>query len=143
MARSDNIRRRIVYQSDGIRPEDLLAFIELRGFSDDWKRLGLDDDDLLGLQVAIMAGPRQPPVVAGTDGLRKIRFAPRRWKTGKSGAVRVGYVYFEEFGIVLLVVAYAKNEQDDLSASEKRAIRDLIRRQKQAFETRRFRKGEP
>ena len=138
MPSSHTVRGVLVYPSDQFQPEDLLTFVEMRGFSDDWKRLGLDDDDLLGLQVAIMADPRQPPVVPRTDGLRKIRFAPRRWNTGKRGAVRVCYVYFEEFGIVLLVVAYAKNERDDLAEADRKAVRELIRRQKQAFAQRHF-----
>ena len=75
-------------------------------------------------------------MVPGTDGLRKLRFAPSRWANGKRGAARVGYVYLEEFGIVLLVVAYAKNEQDDLSPDDKRIIRDMIRREREAMERR-------
>ena len=88
------------------------------------------------LQFGIMADPRGAPVVPGTDGLRKLRFASSRWGRGKRGAARVGYVYFEEFGVVLLVVAYAKNEQDNLSADDKRIIRDMIRRERAALEQR-------
>ncbi len=47
-------------------------------------------------------------------------------------------VYFEEFGIVLLVVAYAKNEQDNLSADDKRIIREMIRRERAALEQRTY-----
>lgn len=126
----------LVYSPDDVQPEDLLTFIELPGFGDDWKHLRLNDDDLWMLQFGIMADPRSAPVVPGTDGLRKLRFAPSRWGKGKRGAARVGYVYFEEFGIVLLVVAYAKNEQDNLSADDKRIIRDMIRRERTALEQR-------
>ena len=129
----------MIYDPAAFQPEDLLTFIELRGFRDDWKRLGLNDDDLSVLQFAIMAAPRDAPVVPVTDGLRKLRFAPARWGKGKRGAARVCYVYLEEFGIVLLVVAYAKNEQDDLSPDEKRIIRDMIRREKEALGKRHFR----
>ncbi len=126
----------MAYSPDDVQPEDLLTFIELPGFDDDWKRLRLNDDDLWMLQFGIMVEPRGAPVMSGTDGLRKLRFAPSRWGTGKRGAARVGYVYFEEFGIVLLVVAYAKNEQDDLSSDDKRIIRDMIRREREALERR-------
>ena len=125
-----------VYSPGDVQPEDLLTFIELPGFDDDWKHLGLNDDDLWMLQFGIMADPRGAPVVPGTDGLRKLRFAPSRWGRGKRGAARVGYVYLEEFGIVLLVVAYAKNEQDNLSSNDKRIIRDMIRRERAALEQR-------
>ena len=40
-------------------PEDLLHFVELDEFIDDWRSLGLDDEaDLFSLQMAIMADPR-------------------------------------------------------------------------------------
>jgi hypothetical protein len=45
---------------------------------------------------------------------------------GKSGGNRVCYVYFEEYSVVLLVLAYPKNEKDDLSDAEKKAIKKLI-----------------
>lgn len=109
-----------------LKPDDLLNFIELSGFEHDWKRLGLDDADLTALQLVIMAGGKQAPIVPGTGGLRKLRFAPAAWNTGKRGAVRVCFAYFEKVGIVLLIVAYGKNEKDNLTASEKQVIRQLI-----------------
>jgi hypothetical protein len=108
-------------------PEDFLVFVELEGFWDDWCDLGLDDEDLLALQVLIMIQPSRPPVIPGTGGLRKIRFAPARWKSGKSGAIRVCYVFLAEHGVVLLAVPYSKREMDDLSAAHKKAYREIIR----------------
>ena len=49
--------------------------IELPGFTRAWASLGLSDDDLTTLQTAILDGPNRHPVVSGTGGLRKIRFA--------------------------------------------------------------------
>src|SRR5947209_4509854 len=104
------------------KPAELLSFIEMQGFANDWRRLRLTDDDLSDLQQAILTRPRGAPVIAGTGGVRKLRFAPERWAKGKSGAVRVCYVYFEKFGIVLLVVAYGKKETADLSPAQKQAL---------------------
>lgn len=110
-----------------LHPEDLLHFVELDEFRDDWKAAGLDvENDLLALQIAIMADPEGPPVISGTGGLRKIRFAPADWHTGKRSAVRVCYVYIQEHWTVLLVMAYAKNEKLDLTAREKQGIREYI-----------------
>lgn len=69
-----------------------------------------------------------PPdrVVAGTGGLRKMRFAPPSRRTGKSGAFRVIYGYFPQFAHVYLILIYGKNEQDNLTADEKSACRGLI-----------------
>ena len=53
--------------------------------------------------------------------------------TGKSGAARVGYVYLQEYGTILLVIAYSKLERDDLMPSEKKTIRSLIQRVEREF----------
>lgn len=64
--------------------ENLLHFIELSQFSRRWEQLGLDDEeDLAALQVAIMSNPKVGAVIKDTGGLRKLRFAPPRWNTGK------------------------------------------------------------
>jgi hypothetical protein len=123
----------VVYPKHAFQPEDLLRFILLKPFEDGWDTLGLDDDDLVVLQVMIMLNPKRPPVVKGTGGLRKIRFAPERWKTGKSGAVRVGYCYLEAYGAVLLIIAYGKSEKDDLTPPEAKAISRLIRQIEKEF----------
>jgi hypothetical protein len=125
------------YPKHVISPEDLLHFIEVPGFTKAWDALGLDDeDDLMALQLLIMSQPKAAPVISGTGGLRKLRFAPARWNTGTSGAARVCYVYFEKYGIVLLVCVYDKHKQDDLSDAGKKIIRDYIRREKRALDQR-------
>ena len=40
------------YRDQQLTPEDYLRFVELDEFRDDWKRLGLDDDDLWTLHHA-------------------------------------------------------------------------------------------
>jgi hypothetical protein len=110
-----------------LQPEDLLHFIELDEFQQDWKELGLDvESDLWELQNEVMRDPQAAPVVPGTGGLRKMRFSPSRWKVGKSGAIRVCYVYFKPHRTVLLIMAYGKNRKDNLTAVEKRDIARYI-----------------
>lgn len=128
-------RRRWAAVRYPLKPEKLLRFIELKPFTDSWRNLRLDDDDLLALQLLIMLNPTGSPVVEKTGGLRKLRFAPARWHTGKSGAARIGYVYLQEYGTVLLVIAYTKNDKDDLTPGEKQAIRRLIQRIENEFES--------
>jgi hypothetical protein len=134
MKRKDRRKRRaVVFPRHALRPEELLRFVEFKAFENGWRDLKLDDDDLMALQIMIMLNPKTHPVVEGTGGLRKMRFSPVRWHTGKSGAARIGYVYLQEFGTVLLVIAYSKNEKDDLSPDEKKVIRGLIQRVEQGF----------
>src|SRR5271163_2449997 len=102
--RGNPSKRRITlrYPQGAFQPEDLLDFIELPMFTKRWSDLELDDDeDLSALQLFIMANPKAGKPIRGTDGIRKLRFAPQRWQSGKSGAARVLYVYFEELGLVL------------------------------------------
>jgi hypothetical protein len=103
-----------------------VSFIHSRQFDAKWERLKLIDDDLAALQIGIMAGPTVHPTIEGTGGLRKIRFSPVGQNRGKSGGYRVCYVHFEDHGIIFLATVYPKNEKDDLSPADKRAIRQLI-----------------
>ena len=115
------------YNEHEITPEDFLHFFECDGFSDDWKRLELNvEEDLLSLQVAIMADPTGSPVIAGTGGLRKLKFVPHGWSIGKRGALRVCYVYFQTHWTILLVMAYSRVEKDNLSPKEKAGIKRYI-----------------
>ena len=82
-----------------INPEDVLTFIELDGFAGDQERLGLDDVDYRALQIMLMVNP-EAPLMRGGGGLRKLRFAPLRWNTGKSGAARVCYSYYPQWSVV-------------------------------------------
>lgn len=61
--------------SQSFQPDDLLHFIEMEGFWQDWLDLGLGDDELLELQLTIMAGGKYAPLIPGTGGLRKLRFS--------------------------------------------------------------------
>ena len=118
----------LAYTRHIFKPEDLLEFVELPVFTKRWEDLGLDDDaDLSALQLFIMAAPKGAKPLKGTLGIRKIRFAPERWHTGKSGAARVLYVYFEEYAVVLLCLVYGKNEVDSISAAVKRYLNTLVR----------------
>jgi hypothetical protein len=108
-------------------------------FTKRWEKLGLDDeDDLTALQLAIMAGPKAWPVVRGTLGLRKLRFTPERWKSGKSGGARILYRYFESFGIVLLRLVYGKDEVANISPVVKKYLNKLIREVERELERRRI-----
>jgi len=103
-----------------IRTRELLQFWEAGVFREAWDDLNLNSDDLLDLQMEIILNPRAAPIIAGTGGLRKMRFAPQSWRSGKSGALRVCYVYFEGYGEVLLLLVYSKSEKDTLTDGEKK-----------------------
>jgi hypothetical protein len=109
-------KRTLIYPDFVFKPEDWLRFVQFDHFVAHWKTLGLGDDDLRALEVAIMAAPAAAPVVAGTGGLRKLRFAPPRWNTG-----------IPEYAVVTLATVYAKNRKDNLTPAEKAGTRKVIR----------------
>jgi hypothetical protein len=120
---------------DGLQPGELLRHVYLPPFERKWEAERFDDDDLRALEYVVMLRPAGAPVVEGTGGLRKLRYARRN--EGKSGGVRVCYVYFEEYGIVVYVTMFAKREKGNLAANEKKAIAQLIKRLRDALERRR------
>lgn len=112
----------------GFPSERLLIFWELDWFVDSWEEHLLTDQDLSVLQFLLMHNPQAGPVMSGTRGLRKLRYSPAAWNTGKSHALRVCYVYFEKYGHVLLCLAFRKGELENLSAAGKQAVNKAIER---------------
>lgn len=100
------------------------TFIQTKEFTKNWERLGLNDDDLRRLELEIMENPSSAPVIKGTGKLRKKRFAISN--KGKSGSTRVCYVDFVIKETIYLITVYPKNEKDNLSMEERRAIKKLI-----------------
>lgn len=99
-------------------------FVELPSFMARWKSLGLTDDDLLRLELELLADPKLGPVIKGTGGVRKVRFAFEN--RGKSGSVRVIYIDFEVYEKIFLLTAYAKADQDNLTKSERNDLKGLV-----------------
>jgi hypothetical protein len=118
----------VFYPEHALDPEDLINFIELPWFSDSWEDLALTDDDLSALQIVIMCDPNAGKVIQGTGGLRKLRYSPEAWNTGKSGALRACYVYFEKYGVVLLSLVFKKAELEDISPAGRKAIKKAVER---------------
>lgn len=118
--------RTLVYPKDLLDPKDWLNFVQMPAFEASWAKLNLNDEDLRALEIVIMGDPQRAPVIAGTGGVRKLRFAAEDWNTGKRGGIRVCYVYFDVVGVVVLLVAFAKASQADLTPAQKKKIRTLV-----------------
>lgn len=119
MGRKRRKSAKLRYPKHVLKPEDLLHFIYDDGFLSDCEEIDLREDDIAAIEIAIMAGLSRAPVIQGTGGLRKLRFVPERWNTGKSGAARVLFVYFADVWSVMMVAAYKKSEYDNISNSAK------------------------
>ncbi len=107
-----------------------LTLIQVSTFVAKFKKLGLTDEDLQALEKQVMERPEPGDVMVGTGGVRKIRFAPPSWNTGKSGATRVCYALFTTIDTVYLLTIFGKNQQANLTAIEKSAISAWMTRTK-------------
>ena len=68
----------------------------------------------------------------GCGGLRKIRVAdPSRGK-GKRGGIRVIYLHVTDADVIFLMDIYGKDEQAELTADQKKALKDLAESYKRA-----------
>jgi hypothetical protein len=105
----------------------VLEFIEFPAFTKRLLALAKDhaDDVLLEIENDLLENPERGPVIEGTAGVRKARVAdPSRGK-GKSGGFRYMY-YIERHGQIFLLMIFSKNEQADLTAQQKKLLRQAI-----------------
>lgn len=98
-----------------------IEFIETSIFTRQIKMIATDDE-LKALQVELIAQPEKGDLIQGTGGLRKIRMATGQ--QGKSGSARVIY-FLATAEVIYLVLAYAKNEKESLTAAEKADLKKL------------------
>ena len=101
------------------------TFIEVPLFTRRWKEIGLNDNDLLRLQIMLLKDPQSGPVMEGTGGIRKVRFPIEN--RGKSGSIRVCYTDFEEYEVTYLITAFTKSEQENLTDEEKNVLKKLVK----------------
>jgi len=78
-------------------------------------------DDLLEF---LARRPKAGRVIQGTGGLRKLRFA--RPGKGKSGGARVIYYYHDDTKPILLLLIYAKADQDNLTNAQKAQLKKHV-----------------
>ena len=84
------------------------------------RAMGFDETDMRNIEAAILAAPQAHPIVKGLRGVRKARFA--RPGSGKSGGGRALYYVMLSRELLFMLTAYPKNERDDLSSDQRKAI---------------------
>jgi hypothetical protein len=100
-----------------------MIFIETPIFTRRAKEL-LDDESFTRLQQDLVRDPLSGDVMEGTGGIRKIRVAAKGH--GKRGGARVIYYHFVSASQIALLMIYPKNEQQDLTADERKALKAVI-----------------
>jgi hypothetical protein len=103
-------------------------FIELPAF-EHHRANYLDDDDFRSLQNLLMLYPEAGDSIPGSGGLRKIRFADVRRGKGKRGGLRVIYYWWDTGSQFWLLTLYDKNEMADLTPLQRKALKEMIKKE--------------
>ncbi len=100
--------------------------VETLDFTDVISKYFEEDEAYLHLQNFLLENPNAGDVIAGSGGIRKARWSDTRRKKGKRSGLRIIYLYLPEFERILLIDVYDKSEQDDLSARDRKAFKELV-----------------
>ena len=84
----------------------------------------LSDDEYRELQVFLIGQPDAGDVIAGSGGVRKLRW--RAAGRGKRGGYRVIYYAKVEQGLIWMLTMYPKNVAENIPAHVLRAIRNEV-----------------
>ena len=85
----------------------------------------LDAESYRLLQLRLVADPDAGALVPGTGGLRKVRWQGSG--RGKRGGIRAIYYWAGQVDVILMLLAYPKNEQEDLTPEQKKILAALVR----------------
>lgn len=97
--------------------------IEASGFTDAVKEYFGTDEAYAEFQAELASNPDKGDVMPGVAPLRKLRWGDRRRGKGRRGGLRVVYIHLPELRVLYLLDVYGKDEADDLSRDEKKALR--------------------
>jgi mRNA-degrading endonuclease RelE of RelBE toxin-antitoxin system len=84
----------------------------------------LSDDSYAQLQELVRINPESGNLIPGSGGLRKIR-----WKVegqGKRGGIRVIYYWYVPREQIYMMLAYTKNQQEDLTPRQLKILKQLV-----------------
>jgi hypothetical protein len=79
------------------------------------------------VQGTLVVNPEAGDLIKQTGGLRKVRWSQHRRGKGKRGGVRVIYYWYASGSLIYMLLAYSKNEQDDLSAAQTKLLVGLVK----------------
>ena len=99
-----------------------MVFVETPIFTADVGAL-LSDEEYAALQHHLVAMPNAGAVIAGTGGLRKIRWSVAG--KGKRGGTRVIYYHVVAQAQIRMILIYRKGIKDDLTPKEKTVLRKI------------------
>jgi mRNA-degrading endonuclease RelE of RelBE toxin-antitoxin system len=87
----------------------------------------INDDEYREFQIYLANDPAKGKIIKGTNSLRKIR-----WRTsnkGKSAGIRVIYFWANLKETILLLYAFSKSEQIDLTQKQIKILNKIIEKE--------------
>lgn len=103
-----------------------MVVIETPTFTRQITRL-MPDEDYRELQSALQLNPQLGDLIQGGSGLRKVRWS--RPGMGKRGGVRAIYYWYSPDEQLYMLLAYAKNEQDNLTREQLAVLKKLVKQE--------------
>lgn len=84
------------------------------------------DDEYKELQLALVQRPECGVLIKNSGGLRKLRWTLNR--IGKRGGIRVIYYWVSSEEQVMMLLAYKKNTQSDLTPQQLKVLKSIVER---------------
>ena len=84
----------------------------------------MDDDAYAAFQEDLADRPDLGAMIPGSGGVRKIRVAAKG--RGKRGGARVIYYWAVSESQIFMLLAYAKNEQENMSKEQLKILKALV-----------------
>jgi len=84
----------------------------------------ISDEEYAELQFALIQRPDIGVVIPQSGGIRKIRWSGSG--RGKRGGIRVIYYWYVNEQQIYMLLAYAKNEQANLSTAQLKVLKKLV-----------------
>jgi len=103
-----------------------VIFVETLVFTRQIKEL-VEDDEYRLLQLRLVTAPEAGDLIPRSGGLRKIRLGVTG--RGKRGGARVIYYWVTAKSQIYMLLAYAKNAQEDLTEQQLRVLRALVKQE--------------
>lgn len=102
-----------------------MRIVRTRRYVKDLKRLGASEAEIITLERTIAFDPTAGDVIPGLNGIRKVRFG--LGNKGKRGGGRAIYFLIVADDVAIMLFAYAKNEQEDLTKEQRKAALEILK----------------
>ena len=102
-----------------------MKIVRTSRYTKDLKRLGVTVGEIAALEAQIVANPLAGDVIPGLGGLRKLRFG--FGSRGKRGGGRAIHFLILADDVAVMLFAYGKSAQEDLTPEQRRAALALMK----------------